>query len=188
MDHYQDIQIRPDPEFPAPMLMNALFAKLHRALVQLQSNNIGVSFPKVNYGAPHLGDRLRLHGSVDALQALQGINWLSGMRDHIETQEIASIPANTQHRRIKRVQVKSSAERLRRRYIKRHAGTSAIEAAELIPDAAEKRVILPFLQLNSESTGQRYYLFIEHQPLQATPVPGEFNAHGLSHQATVPWF
>jgi CRISPR-associated endonuclease Csy4 len=31
--HYLDIQVQPDPEFPAAHLMNALFAKLHRALV-----------------------------------------------------------------------------------------------------------------------------------------------------------
>ncbi|MET0043908.1 MAG: type I-F CRISPR-associated endoribonuclease Cas6/Csy4, partial [Candidatus Thiodiazotropha sp. 6PLUC3] len=30
MDHFQDLQILPDPEFSTPMLMNALFAKLHR--------------------------------------------------------------------------------------------------------------------------------------------------------------
>ena len=34
MDHYQDIQLLPDPEFGAPQLMSVLFAKLHRALVQ----------------------------------------------------------------------------------------------------------------------------------------------------------
>ena len=33
MDHYLDIRLLPDPEFPAPLLMNALFTKLHRALV-----------------------------------------------------------------------------------------------------------------------------------------------------------
>lgn len=30
MKHYLEIQVQPDPEFPAPHLMNALFAKLHR--------------------------------------------------------------------------------------------------------------------------------------------------------------
>ena len=33
MDHYVDIDVRPDPEFPVHQLMSALYAKLHRALV-----------------------------------------------------------------------------------------------------------------------------------------------------------
>ena len=33
MDHYVDIDVRTDPEFPAHQLMSALYAKLHRALV-----------------------------------------------------------------------------------------------------------------------------------------------------------
>lgn len=33
MDHYLDIRVLPDPEFSAQTLLEALFAKLHRALV-----------------------------------------------------------------------------------------------------------------------------------------------------------
>lgn len=44
--HYIDITILPDPEFSHTHLMGALLSKLHRALVQLQSSSIGVSFPQ----------------------------------------------------------------------------------------------------------------------------------------------
>lgn len=37
MDHYIDILLLPDPEFPASMLMGALYNKLHKALVVLDS-------------------------------------------------------------------------------------------------------------------------------------------------------
>ena len=45
MDHYVDIDVQPDPEFPAHQLMEALYAKLHRALMAHNSTSIGVSFP-----------------------------------------------------------------------------------------------------------------------------------------------
>ena len=70
MDHHIDIDVRPDPEFPAHQLMNALYAKLHRALVAENSTRIGVSFPCFSLKTPHLGTRLRLHGDVAALSAL----------------------------------------------------------------------------------------------------------------------
>lgn len=188
MDHYQDIVIQMDPEFPTPLLMNALFAKFHRALVQLRSTSIGVSFPLVNELAPSLGDCLRLHGTTAALQALHMKNWTAGMRDHVDLSEITPVPTKTQHRKVKRVQVKSSAARLRRRFINRHVGMTERDVVALIPDSVEERVRLPYLQLKSESTGQRFLLFIEHQPVMAAAATGEFNSYGLSGNATVPWF
>lgn len=188
MDHYQDIKILPDSEFPAPMLMNALFTKLHRMLVQLNSNTIGISFPRVDEKLPRLGQILRLHGTGSRLQNLQAQNWLKGMRDHVDVAEITPVPSNAQYCRVRRVQVKSSAERLRRRYIKRHEGVTESDVLGLIPSSVEKRLELPFLQLKSESTGQLFRLFIEHQQPQTQPVAGEFNSYGLSNKATVPWF
>lgn len=188
MDHYQNIKILPDSEFPPHMLISALFAKLHRALVQLDSNAIGISFPKVDNGKPSLGNLLRLHGTATALQALEEQNWLMRMRDHIESGEVMPVPANAQHCRVKRVQAKSSAERLRRRYCKRHEGVTERDVAALIPDSVEETLSLPYLQLKSESTGQSFRLFIEHQMPQSQPVTGMFNSYGLSSQATVPWF
>lgn len=44
MDHYIDIRLRPDPDFAPAMLMGALYNKLHRALFDLQAEDLGVSF------------------------------------------------------------------------------------------------------------------------------------------------
>ena len=189
MDHYQDLKILADPEFPQSMLMNALFAKLHRALVLMKSNAIGISFPNVKGSNPkNLGDLFRLHGAEEALKNLQSQNWLKGMRDHVDATEITPVPESAQYCRVKRVQVKSSAERLRRRYLKRHDGVTEQDAVGLIPDSVGKRLELPFLQLKSDSTGQHFCLFIEHQTAQPNAVAGEFNSYGLSNKATVPWF
>ncbi len=188
MDHYLDIKILPDPEFPAPILMNALFAKLHWLLVRLDTKTIGVSFPKVDQGHPNIGELMRLHGSAQGLEQLQSQSWLKGMRDHIEMSAITPVPDKAQHCRVKRVQVKSSVERLRRRYQKRHPGVTEKDAKGIYPDAVEKRTPLPYLQLKSESTGQQFRLFLEHQAPQQQVVAGEFNSYGLSSTATIPWF
>lgn len=185
MDAYLELQLLPDPEFPPAMLMNALFAKLHRALVSHGEGRIGISFPDVGTG--QLGQRLRLHGQAGDLEKLMASNWLQGMRDHLAAFAIRPVPEGASHRRVSRVQAKSSVERLRRRAMHRHQ-LSPEAAAERIPDSAAKRLSLPYLTLNSQSTGQQFHLFINHQPPQAQATPGEFNAYGLSQTATIPWF
>ncbi len=186
MDHYLDIRLLPDPEFPAGQLLNALFAKLHRRLVQLNSHAIGVSFPEVREG-DGLGQLLRLHGCAAALGDLQGQPWLMGMRDHVRMGEVSLVPANAQHCRVRRVQSDSNPERLRRRAMKRH-GLSEQQAVERIPDTAVKLLHLPYLSLRSQSTGRQFRLFIGQDAPQSTPCVGSFNAYGLSQNATVPWF
>ena len=187
MDHYYDIRLLPDPEFVPTLLMNALFGKLHRALVELDSRSIGVSFPDTLPERPTLGERLRLHGSVRDLDGLMARGWLTGMRDHIDVGDMTAVPDYARHRIVRRVQAKSNPERLRRRTIRRR-GVSEEEARRLVPDSAAERLNLPFVSLRSQSTGQTFRLFVEHRPLQAEPVPGEFSSYGLSSVATVPWF
>lgn len=187
MDHYLDLKLLPDPEFPATQLMNALFAKLHRGLVELGCDDIGISFPDSARAGHGFGQRLRLHGTAAALDRLLARNWLSGMRDHVQLSELAAVPANAQHRGLRRVQVDSNPERLRRRAIKRH-GLTEEQARQRIPDHAGKTTDLPFIDLRSQSSGQRFRLFIAQGPIQATAQAGTFNAYGLSREATVPWF
>ncbi|MDO8457425.1 MAG: type I-F CRISPR-associated endoribonuclease Cas6/Csy4 [Burkholderiaceae bacterium] len=187
MDHYADIEVRPDPEFPAHQLMSALYAKLHRALVAQKSPGIGVSFPGVDAQAPYLGTRLRLHASLAALSALLQSDWLAGMRDHVALTPPEPVPPVVQHRAVRRVQVKSSPERLRRRLMRRH-GIDEQQARQRIPDESARLAHLPFVQLRSTSTGQSFRLFIDHGPVQPGAVPGDFNAYGLSQGATIPWF
>jgi CRISPR-associated endonuclease Csy4 len=113
--------------------------------------------------------------------------WLTGMRDHVAVSEIATVPACVGYRVVRRVQAKSSPERLRRRLIARKDLT-AEQAVLAIPDSAAETLRLPFLTLKSLSTGQRFRLFIEHLPVQDQASPGSFSAYGLSASATVPWF
>jgi CRISPR-associated endonuclease Csy4 len=186
MDHYLDIQTRPDPEFPVNTLLGALVSKLHRGLVTLDADDIGISLPE-HEQAPPLGTRLRLHGTRDRLHALMDQDWLRGMRDHVAVEDIAAVPKDVGHRFVRRRQYKTNVERLRRRRMKRH-GETYEEACHHIPDNVERKVRTPFLIVRSQSTGQAFSLFIEHGPLLSEPKEGSFNTYGLSRKATVPWF
>ena len=201
MDHYVDIRLQPDAEFAPAMLMAALFTKLHKALAAGAHQDIGVSFPQMEVGdAPSartsrigahpryaLGQVLRLHGTSLTLHKLLSTDWLTGMRDHVACGAVLVVPTVARHRVVSRVQAKSSPERLRRRQMRRH-GLTAEQAQERIPDSAAEALNLPFLTLRSQSTGQTFRLFIRMGPEQATAVPGDFGAYGLSPQTTVPWF
>lgn len=187
MDYYLDIHLRPDPEFGAPMLMNALVSKLHRALVELDATDIGISFPSYNLKPRTLGNSLRLHGTQDRLAQLMESRWLVGMADHTNCGSLLQVPSAAQHRRVQRKQVKSNVERLRRRRMKRK-GETYEQARHAIPDFVEQKSGLPFLTLNSRSTGEVFKLFVDHGEIVDEPKAGAFNRYGLSQGATIPWF
>lgn len=185
MDYYVEIRVLPDPEFKEAVLVNALFAKLHRAFVSVDSTNIGVSFPEV--GKKSLGNLLRLHGTQLALDNLMMLDWLKGLRDYTIATTIQPVPLNIKYRVVRRVQAKSNAERLRRRSVVKGWLTEA-EAEQKISFDKQQKLNLPFAQLKSLSTQQNFRLFIQHGRMQDQPVLGKFNAYGLSCEATVPWF
>lgn len=187
MDHYLDLRLRADPEFPQHQLMDALFARLHRALVQRNSTDIGLSFPDALTGLRGgLGGRMRLHGTSVALAMFDSPAWLIGMRDHVEIAGVLGIPAITSWIAVRRIQAKSNVDRLRRRQMKRKRWT-AEEAALAIPAAAAETLDLPFLNVRSVSTNQTFRLFIRQQPA-ADSQKGSFNAYGFSAGATLPRF
>lgn len=185
MDHYVEVTLLPDTDFPAPMLMSALFAKLHRVLVQIGSTDIGISFPTI--AANHLGNILRIHGNAAALKDLMERSWLAGIRDHSDVKEIRPVPVGASQCCVKRVQSKSSVERLRRRYQKRFSDALPEDIAKRIPDSVEQRLSLPYVRLTSMSTGNDFLLFLQQLKVEQSQT-GVFNAYGLSSDGTVPWF
>lgn len=186
MDHYQDIRVLADLEFNASMLMNALFNKLHRALVTLKAADIGVSFPEYKQRPKGLGTILRIHGKLSSLIVLQNADWLKGMRDHSVATRVKPVPVDAAHVLVTRRQYKTNADRLRRRRMKR-TGETYEQASIAIPNSVERKPELPFLSVRSLSTSQTFCLFVEQGPAEQATL-GEFNCYGFSEQATVPWF
>ncbi|AOU47677.1 TPA: type I-F CRISPR-associated endoribonuclease Cas6/Csy4 [Legionella pneumophila] len=183
MDHYLDISILPDSEFTTPVLMNAIYTNLHKALHTLASTNIGVSFPKYS---STLGNLLRIHGKKEALQELQNLNWIGGMIGYCEASLIKTVPADTKFRTVSRKQPTMSQSKLRR-LIKRNSLTED-EIRQYKAKMFSKGLDNPYIELVSVSNGQRHRRYIEFGELFNEPIPGLFDQFGLSNSATVPWF
>ena len=188
LSHYLDLQLRPDPEITPTQLLAALYARLHRVLVTAPTApSIAVGFPGYDASRHTLGECLRLYASEAALQPWATGAWLGSLRDHVSMAAPLPVPAHAAHRTLRRVQVKSSPERLRRRLMKRH-NISEAQARERIPDSVGRATDLPYVQMVSTSTGQQFKLFLGLGAALAQPCAGEFNTYGLSATATVPWF
>ncbi|QKJ85871.1 type I-F CRISPR-associated endoribonuclease Cas6/Csy4 [Paramixta manurensis] len=185
MESYLDIRVLPDPEFTESMLVAALFAKLHRALGLRDKGDIGVSFPEYG-GTP--GGVIRLHGLQTALEELNATRWQAGLTDYCTPSAICTVPpAIKGWRTVSRVQVKSNAQRLVRRSVRKGWITEE-EAQMRLRTALDHRCKLPFIQLKSLSTHQPFRLFIQHGELQELQRDGKFSSYGLSREATIPWF
>ena len=183
MDYYLDITLLPDPEFEEQMLLNALFSKFHRGMSQTVPGEVGISFPDMDR---RLGSRMRLHGTAAALDKLMSSGWMKGLGDYTRVTDIQPVPAACQYRIVKRVQAKSAWNKRKRSIAK--GWLSEAEAESRIPDTQQKQLKQPFVQIKSLSNGNSMRVYIEHGPLQASPVMGSFNSYGLSSTAMVPWF
>lgn len=183
MDNYIEITLRPDAEMPLNWLMNAIYTKFHKALHDLGSTSIGISFPKCKVT---LGNTLRIHGSDKNLSALHQQDWLGGMKGYCKVSDITAVPESVKHCTISRKQTTMSGSKLRR-LIKR--GTiSEEEAKQYRAKMFSKGLDNPYLELQSASNSHRHRRYIEFGELLDHPVIGEFDSFGLSKTATVPWF
>ena len=183
MKYYFDIQIKPDAEMRLNTILNTIYTKLHKALCDLQSTNIGVSFPKYEIT---LGNVLRIHGDESILNDLQGLNWIGAMSGYCKVGNIQSIPANAKFRTVSRKQTTMSQSKLNR-LIKR-GSIPEEEIKQYKAKMFSKGLDIPYVELMSTSNGHKHRRYIEFGELVDNPVPGEFDQFGLSKTATVPWF
>jgi CRISPR-associated endonuclease Csy4 len=183
MHKYIDIKLFPDAENRSTLLMNAVYSKLHKALYDLSSTSIGVSFPEYNVT---LGDVLRLHGSEIDLGALQGKNRLGGMAGYCRVSEILAVPDNVKYRTVSRQHVTMTLSKLNR-LIKR-GSIPEDEVKQYKAKMFTRGLDNPYLELQSGSNGQRHRRYIQFGDLCDVSTEGVFDQFGLSNTATVPWF
>lgn len=184
MNYFQEIQLIQDNDFSSALLLSALYNKLHRALVSLNNNEIGISFPDYQEKKT-LGGRIRLHSTIESLKKLGKINWLTGMYDHVKARGIDKVPDEVTYAKFFRVQ-STSVLNMRRRQKKRH-GYSDQELIKRIPDSVKKNILEPFVRLSSTSTAQKFCMHVKKE-LFVDFSAGKFNQYGLSKVATVPLF
>ncbi len=183
MDSYLNITVLPDEEMSENLLFNKLYSKFHKALCDLQANDIGVSFPEFQIKP---GRVLRLHSRATRLHQLQQLNWLGGLLGYCKVSEIQTTPSPVQYRVISRIQSTMTQSKLNR-LIKR----GSIEPEKVRDYKAKmfsKGLDNPYLELESTSNGHKHRRYIAFGELLNEPVSGTFDHFGLSKQATIPWF
>jgi CRISPR-associated endonuclease Csy4 len=183
MNNYMNIKLSPDTEMPLNRLLNSVYSKLHKALYDLNSNNIGISFP---YYKVTLGNLLRVHGSASELEKIQHANWLGGMSGYCSISEILPVPGDAKFRTISRKQTTMSQSKLKR--LLNRGSITEDEVKSYKAKMFTKGLDNPYLELVSGSNGHKHRRYIEFGELLDQPVNGEFDQFGLSKTATVPWF
>lgn len=183
MNSYIDIEIKPDAEMRENVLLNKVYAKLHKILCDLKTSDIGVSFP--NYKVM-LGRVLRIHSSDLKLCQLMNLNWLGGLSGYCVISDILDAPESARYRTVSRIQSNMTQAKLNR-LIKRGSITeSEIKAykAKMFSVGLDN----PYLELESGSNGHKHRRYIQFGEILDHPVAGSFDQFGLSKTATVPWF
>lgn len=184
MDHYIDLHFQADEEVPIYFIRNKVFAKLHKALYELEENTIGISFP--NYKTK-LGDILRIHGEQSNLTVLQQKNWLGGLAGYCDVGEVLLIPVAVKgYRTISRVRSNMSNAKLQR--LKKRGSITVEEMKRYDIKMIKTFLTNPYLELESTSNGHKHRRYLQFGVLVSEPVVGKFDSFGLSKTATVPWF
>ena len=184
MNHYVDIQIKPDAEMRENVLLNKVYTKFHKALFDLNATDIGISFPQVDI---KLGQVLRIHGTQERLQQLQDKNWLGGLIGYCNVSDVKPIPeTGVKYRTVSRVQSQMTQAKLRRLIKRGSFSDEDIKAykAKMFSQSLDE----PYLELFSNTRKKLYRRYIKHGELKNSPTNGQFDQFGLSKNATIAWF
>lgn len=217
MNYYLDITLIPNEEIPLNFLWEKLFQQLHLALVEqayeaeetipnrekkiTKKSKVAVAFPKYKQCGNTLCEKLRLFAMSETdLKAIDLEKYFSKLDDFVHKTSIKKVPTEkiTGYAFFKRVAIKGNSERLARRRKKRLSQkgvqTNYEEALNYFQgdqnrkQSSQTETKLPFIYLNSETTNQRFPLFIEMVSTEHKPDKAEFSCYGLSDKHSVPIF
>jgi len=183
MDYYLDIEMKPNKKMQESHLINLVYYKFHKALVELKTDTIGVSFPGYRV---KLGKFLRVHGNNTNLNDLLCLNWLGDLAVYCEIGEVKKIPSNVKFRSISRIRTNMSKSKLRR--LKKRGSITPNQEKAYKAKMFSLGLDNPYLDIQSGSTGQKHRRFITFGELHEQPVFGKFDSYGLSAVSTIPWF
>lgn len=192
MNYYQDTILLPDADIGLYFLWQKVYQQIHLALVENKiadnASAIGVAFPEYNVDRHHLGKKLRLFAEVEqSLEQMQCERWLNRLRDYVHLSQIKPVPEElVTYACFKHIKLKGCKEKLIRRRAKRK-GEALQQAQAHFEGFEEQRSNLPYINMRSETNGQRFRLFIEKQAMEQSQT-GFYNCYGLSNTTTVPLF
>jgi CRISPR-associated endonuclease Csy4 len=176
-------------------LWSKVFQQVHLGLVEMQDDQglstIGVAFPEYQEGDKFalLGSKLRLFApSENLLESLNIRNCLVMLEDYVHITSIRPIPEKVDGYVIyQRIQPKTGKDRLIKRYLKRHQDVTQEQALANYENFSDEQLTLPFVQLQSLSSGHPFRIWIQQQ-IVAEYKEGKFSCYGLSASTTIPNF
>lgn len=188
LTHYLEIKAIPQAELTQTMVINHLMQSLH-GILPAYNGKMAIGFPA--YGQLNtLGGIIRLFGSQADITKLH--NQLlpdSQFTDYALITTVTAVPETiTGYIRFSRVRAKgkSALKRAKKRLKAQGIWTEDILQRMITKWGAEK-LKQPHIHLTSKSTKQAFILWIKRQTFD-NPIQGDFNAYGLSQQATIPNF
>jgi len=192
MEYYVEITLIPSSDISLNFLWKKLFQLIHLKLVEIKAMDkkipIGIGFPGYQSDGLPLGNKLRLFApSMDDLKRLNLNSGLSGFKGYVSLTEIEKVPDKIErYSCFNRVQRKTNKERLARRRAKR-LKISYEQALKDFKDFKKKLIKVPFINMQSQSTGENFHFFIQRHEF-TTPINEGFGSYGLSKRSTVPEF
>ncbi len=218
MKYYQDITLIPGDGMSLYPIWEKVYQQVHLALVEhsfevevelgvkrekrlVKKSKVGLAFPKYHQKNRHLGNKLRLLAMSEIdIQALNLDQYFIRLEDYVDKTGIKPVPIDksASYAFFKRVSVKGNVERLARRRVKRltekGVETSYEKALDYFQNSQDRKASdkiktqAPFVYLNSETTKQRFPLFIEMKTTKQISNKAEFSCYGLSATCSVPIF
>jgi CRISPR-associated endonuclease Csy4 len=192
MKYYIEITLIPSADIAIHFIMEKAFQQIHMELVKMQNPAgkvpIGISFPAYDLGKIFLGNKIRLFSTKESvLQKMDAPKCLGSLSDYVHVTGIRMVPEKVlSYAGFARQQPKSSSIRMARRKAKRE-GIEFEHALKILDGYEEQRVKTPFINITSQSSNQRFKLFILRQDASELINDG-FSCYGLSSNSTVPEF
>lgn len=197
MYYFIELSLIPDESVPTGFVMGKVMDVLHLCFVNVQKdlgyNPVGLSFPQYRYDPEakgetkgSLGSQIRLYAQDEAhLESLCLKQQLRRFEDYVHVRAIREDAAKLGFACFKRVQCRSSIERLARRRMTRQ-GESPEQAKQRVQTFKEQQSDLPFAHLHSQSSEQAFRLFIAKQTVPESTGKWQFSSYGLSGTVGVP--
>ena len=192
MNYYIEVTLIPSADIGINFIMEKAFHKIHLGLGKMQNPAgkvlIGISFPEYDSEKNRIGSKLRLFATDESvLEKLDTPKCLAGLTDYVHVTGIRIVPGKVlSYAGYARQQPKSSNIRLARRKAKRE-GIKFEQALQILDGYEEQRVKTPFVNIISQSSKQRFRLFVLRRDV-AELINDGFSCYGLSSKSTVPEF
>lgn len=193
---YIEISCLPGADVNSGFLVGKVMGILHLCLVNLEKgqgyNPVGVSFPDYCFGddvKPSIGGMIRLFArETSHLEILDLDSQLSRFEDYIHMRPITDLDRpGLKFAVFRRVQLRSSRERLIRRQVVRSGESENVIRARY-QSFVEEQTRLPYVNMKSMSSGRQFRLFVQKQRVEKPSANWQFSSYGLSSSIPVPDF